>query len=273
MAPGNPWPFNEKIDLHYMNPGSGSANDFIGVKIGDVNSSVQANAGQLLPRSAGKNMHVKATGKGNLEQGEVIEVVFEFPEVVSGFQWTMELGGLEFVDVSSEDILINRQNIGVLSEGILTMSWNGEINQSSRDQAGMSIKIKFKVTRSGRLINMIDLTSKVTHAEAYSLNGDIQDVNLTFSSTGIFTDFALYQNKPNPWNSQTLIGFHLPFDAPATLTIYDLNGRVIKTITGTYKAGYNSVTLSADDIPVSGVLYYRLESGQYTASKKMVLVQ
>jgi hypothetical protein len=202
----------------------------------------------------------------------VIEVVFEFPEVVSGFQWTMETSGLEFVDVSSEDILINRQNFGVLSANMLTMSWNGEITENSRQEEGMSIKIKFKVTQAGRLINMIDLTSKVTHAEAYSLNGDIQEVNLTFSSTGIFTDFALYQNKPNPWNSQTLIGFHLPTDAPATLTVYDLNGKVVKAISGTYKAGYNTITLSADEMPVSGVLYYRLESGQYTASKKMVLV-
>ena len=119
---------------------------------------------------------------------------------------------------------------------------------------------------------MIDLTDRVTHAEAYTLDGDVQDVNLTFSSTGIFTDFALYQNKPNPWNSQTMIGFHLPSDAPATLTIYDVNGKVIESITGNYKAGYNSITLSADDIPGSGVLYYRLESGQYVASKKMVLV-
>jgi uncharacterized repeat protein (TIGR01451 family) len=273
MAPGNPWPFNEKIDLDYMNPESGSAMDFIGVKIGDINNSVQANAGQVLPRFAGRNIHVKAFGKGNLEQGEEVEVELEFPEVVSGFQWTMELGGLEFVEVTSDDILINHQNVGILGETMLTMSWNGNISGSNHDQEGMSIKIKFKVTQSGRLINMIDLTSKVTHAEAYSLNGDVQDVNLTFSSTGIFTDFALYQNKPNPWNSQTLIGFHLPADAPATLTVYDLNGKEIKIVSGTYKAGYNSITLTADEMPVTGVLYYRLESGQYTASKKMVLVR
>ena len=273
MAPGNPWPFNEKIDLDYMDPESGTAMDFIGVKIGDVNNSVKANAGQIMPRNAERNMHVKAFGKGNLEQGEEVEIEFEFPDVVSGFQWTMEISGLEFIDVASEDILISRQNIGILDENILTMSWNGDIAKSNHDQEGMSIKVKFKVTQSGRLINMIDLTSKVTHAEAYSLNGDIRDVNLTFSSTGIFTDFALYQNKPNPWNSQTLIGFHLPSDAPATLTVYDLNGKVVKTVSGTYKAGYNSITLTADEMPASGVLYYRLESGQYIASKKMVLVQ
>jgi hypothetical protein len=136
----------------------------------------------------------------------------------------------------------------------------------------MTMTIKFKVTQAGRLFNMIDLTSKITHAEAYTVNGDVKEVDLVFSSTGIFTDFALYQNKPNPWNNQTLIGFHLPADAPATLTVYDVNGKVIKTVSGSYKSGYNSIILSADEMPVSGVLYYRLESGQYIASKKMVLV-
>ena len=272
MVPGNPWPFNEHIELDYMSPGSGSANDFIGVKIGDVNNSVQANTGQVLPRASTKVMNVKAGGKGTLEQGEEVEVVFQFPEVVSGFQWTMETSGLEFVEVSSEDIQISSQNIGLPAEGMITMSWNGDIKERTDGQTGMSIKVKYKVTEPGRLINMIDLTSKITHAEAYTLMGEIMDVHLTFSSTGIFTDFALYQNKPNPWNNQTLIGFHLPADAPATLTVYDVNGQVIKSISGNYKEGYNSVTLMAGEMPTSGVLFYRLESGQYTASKKMVLV-
>ena len=272
IAAGNPWPFNEKIDLDYLNTENGSANDFIGVKIGDVNNSVKANAGQVLPRSVGRSMHVQASGEGNLELGQEVEVVIKFPGKVAGFQWTMETNGLEFVDISSEDILINKQNVGILGEQLVTMSWNGDVINKSLGETGISIKIKFKVTQAGRLINMIDLTDRVTHAEAYTLDGDVQDVNLTFSSTGIFTDFALYQNKPNPWNSQTMIGFHLPSDAPATLTIYDVNGKVIESITGNYKAGYNSITLSADDIPGSGVLYYRLESGQYVASKKMVLV-
>ena len=273
MAPGNPWPFNEQIELNYMDQDSISSMDFIGVKIGDVNNSVKANAGQIVPRSSGKNIHIKASGKGNLEVGEEVEVVFEFPELVSGFQWTMETSGLEFVDVTSEDILINRQHIGLHGENTITMSWNGDLTSNNPDQESMSMTIKFRVTQTGRLFNMIDLTSKITHAEAYTLNGDIKEVDLAFSSTGIITDFALYQNKPNPWNNQTLIGFHLPSDAPATLTVYDLNGKVIKTVSGTYKSGYNSITLSADEMPVSGVLYYRLESGQYVASKKMVLVR
>ena len=128
-------------------------------------------------------------------------------------------------------------------------------------------------SQPGRLMDMIALSDKVTPTEAYTENGELLGVNLTFNSAGIIKDFALYQNKPNPWNNHTVIGFHLPVDAEATLTIYDLNGTVIKTFKDLYKAGYNSVMVSSDDVSASGVYYYRLECGGYVASKKMVLVR
>jgi len=67
-----------------------------------------------------------------------------------------------------------------------------------------------------------------------------------------------------------LIGFDLPHDAPAILTVYDVTGKVVKTVTGDYKAGYNSIMLTTKDIPMPGILYYRLESGSYSATKKMM---
>jgi hypothetical protein len=273
MAPGNPWPFNEYIEIGQLVQEGTTNSDFVGIKIGDVNNSVQANATQITPRSGQESLRIKATGKGNLEAGEEIEVQLTFPELVSGFQWTMETKGLSFAGISSEDIIINEQNIGLLENGLITMSWNGGWVREDDDMEEMNIVVKFKVNTAGKLMDMLDLTGKVTPAEAYTEAGEIRDVNLTFNSAGIFTDFALYQNKPNPWNNHTLIGFHLPVDAPATLTVFDLNGQVIKSITGQYKAGYNSVVLSVEDISTAGVYYYRLESGGYVASKKMVMVR
>jgi len=273
MAPGNPWPFNEIIELSNLGMVGGSDMDFVGVKIGDVNNSVQANVLHLLPRSGINHINIKATGKAHVEAGEEIEVELAFPEVVSGFQWTIEANGLELVHVQSDDILINEQNIGHHKEGIVTMSWNGDLRHANQEGQGMKLRLKFKVLQAGRLMDMLDITSKITTAEAYTDVGEIQSVNLTFNSAGIFADFALYQNKPNPWSNHTTIGFHLPADAAATMTVYDLNGKVIKIINDNYKAGYNSVVLSVEDIPVSGVYYYRLESGGYVASKKMVMVQ
>jgi uncharacterized repeat protein (TIGR01451 family) len=273
MAPGNPWPFNEKIEIGYLGTDGASEMDFVGVKIGDVNNTVQANSAKILPRNGSNVLHVKATGKGTLEVGEEIEVTLTFPQVVAGFQWTMETSGLSYVGVNSDDILISEQNTGLLENGIVTMSWNGDVLRGPNTQSAMTIRVKFKVTQSGRLMDMLAISDKVTAAEAYTESGEVMDVSLAFNSAGIFTDFALYQNKPNPWNNQTVIGFHLPADAPATLTVYDMNGQVVKTISDDYKAGYNSVILSVNDISAAGVYYYRLESGGYVASKKMVMVQ
>ena len=176
-------------------------------------------------------------------------------------------------DSSSDDILIHDQHIGRHQDGTVTMSWNGDLRHAKTEGQGMILRLKYSVTQSGRLMDMLDITSKVTAAEAYTDAGEILGVNLTFNSAGIFDDFALYQNKPNPWSNHTTIGFHLPMEAPATMTVYDLNGKVIKIISDQYKAGYNAIVLSVDDIPASGVYYYRLESGGYVASKKMVMVR
>jgi hypothetical protein len=271
MAPGNPWPYNEQIEIPQVGNGPATGFDFVGVKIGDVNNSVQANAAQILPRASKRPINIMATGHGKIEAGEEFEVELEFPEVVSGFQWTMETTGLEYEGVSSDDIQITDQNVGLLGNGVVTMSWNGDLTEKG-SQSGMSLTLKFKVIQSGRLINMMDLSSRIATAEAYTSKGEILDVNLTFNSSSVFTDFALYQNKPNPWSNQTIIGFYLPADAPATFTIYDVEGKVLKTIYNQYKAGYNSIILSDRDIPSAGVLYYRLDSGAYSASKKMVVI-
>jgi len=196
-----------------------------------------------------------------------------FPEVVSGFQWTMKIKGLELVDVQSEDILINDGNIGNPAIGMVTMSWNGDLQPQHSSKEGMAIKVKLKAMAAGRLMDMLDINGEITPAEAYTDNGEVLGINLTFNSVGIFAEYALYQNKPNPWNNHTIIGFHLPVDADATLTIYDMNGKILKAIQGQYKSGYNSVTLTVDDLPASGVYYYRLESNGFVASKKMVMVK
>ena len=85
--------------------------------------------------------------------------------------------------------------------------------------------------------------------------------------------FALYQNTPNPFTGETVIGFQLPYSGVADLTIYDVTGLLIKRINGEYKAGYNEVRLSSTKLGVTGVLYYQLDTDRYTATKKMVLVE
>lgn len=111
----------------------------------------------------------------------------------------------------------------------------------------------------------------LTQALANDMAGNEMAVNLTFS-TGKVTggEFAIYQNQPNPVAKETTIGFNLPNETQAKLTIMSMDGRVVKVIKGQYKAGYNTITLDKFDLKTSGVFYYRLETAEHSASKKMI---
>jgi hypothetical protein len=214
-------------------------------------------------------LNVELEAKENVEAGEVVDVKLKLQEWVEGFQWTLETEGLRYESVSSQTIGISDQNVGVLKDGIITMSWNTEGNESA--EVGQVVQIRFTALESGNLADMLHLSSLITDAEAYTVTGEILDVKLGYTETT--PEFALYQNKPNPWNAQTTIGFDLPADASVKFTIFDMAGKAVKTVEGEYKKGYNAITLSVLDLPSTGVMYYRLESGEYSASKKMVLIK
>ena len=94
-------------------------------------------------------------------------------------------------------------------------------------------------------------------------------MGLTFRSVNA-GEFALDQNNPNPFSSTTAISFTLPEAGEATLKIFDITGKTIKTITGQYAKGANEVILNADDFSAQGVMFYELESKGFKATKKMI---
>jgi len=85
-------------------------------------------------------------------------------------------------------------------------------------------------------------------------------------------EYALYQNQPNPFAGKTTIGFYLPNAGEATLTITDVRGRVLKVFKGEYGRGMHQIQLDGEDLP-AGVLQYTLISGDFTATRKMVLTR
>jgi subtilase family serine protease len=87
----------------------------------------------------------------------------------------------------------------------------------------------------------------------------------------------LEQNFPNPFNPITTIRYGLPKDGQARLTLYDVSGRsIIVLVDGRESAGYHTVVWRGEDAggrPVaSGVYFYRLEAGDFVATRKMVLL-
>ena len=90
--------------------------------------------------------------------------------------------------------------------------------------------------------------------------------------------FALHQNYPNPFNPITSLRYDLPEDGLVNITIYDMMGRLVKTLVNTSQtAGYKSIQWNATNDrnePVSAGLYlFTIQSGEFRQSKKMVLLK
>ncbi len=90
---------------------------------------------------------------------------------------------------------------------------------------------------------------------------------------GIPTEYKLSQNYPNPFNPTTVINFSIPEAGDVTLKIYDMLGREVATLVNESKqAGSYRVTFDASKLS-SGVYMYTLKSGNFVASKKMMLMK
>jgi hypothetical protein len=85
------------------------------------------------------------------------------------------------------------------------------------------------------------------------------------------TSFALKQNFPNPFNPATNINIFLPEQADWKLDIYNVAGQLVKSFSGN-DIGEVTVTWDAAGV-ASGIYFYKATAGQYTDTKKMVLMK
>jgi len=85
--------------------------------------------------------------------------------------------------------------------------------------------------------------------------------------------FSLEQNYPNPFNPSTTISYSIPADGYVTIKVYDILGNEVVSLVdeqkqdGTFEIHFNATTLS------SGVYYYTLKAGEFTSTKKLVLMK
>jgi hypothetical protein len=101
--------------------------------------------------------------------------------------------------------------------------------------------------------------------EYFELNGEV--------TVGAPKKFDLSQNYPNPFNPVTKINFDLPEDGKVNLRIYDMLGREVATLINEIKtAGYYTLNFDASKLS-TGMYFYRLSTGNYSAIKKMAVIK
>lgn len=94
-----------------------------------------------------------------------------------------------------------------------------------------------------------------------------------YYSDNMHTGYSLGQNYPNPFNPSTTIKYDLALDAHVALKLYDILGREVETLIDEQKkAGNHSITFDASAFS-SGIYFYRIQAGQFTQTKKLIVLR
>ncbi len=277
-APERPWAggIPEVVNVNNLIGTFDEAN-FVAVKIGDVNGSARLSQTLIAeePRSMTGPMEMLVTEQ-LLAAGEPAEIVLTLGDLAKtmGCQFTFSFdpGLLELKDIRYG--LFREENVGLtqIADGLITVSWN-QMQPGDFDPDASLIKLTFNSLKETRISEAIELNSRVTAAEAFDFQGHQKGIRLVFQDThNPEAAFELLQNHPNPFQEHTVVRFHLPESSPATLTIHDLNGRMLRQIEDTFDAGLNELRINKKDLP-AGLLLYTLQAGEWKEVKKMLVME
>ncbi len=157
----------------------------------------------------------------------------------------------------------------------------GDITANTNDSGAYSIQVE---TGTYTLVASHPnyTTETVNNIEVYAKQTTTQNFTLTWvdndesSQTPMVT--ALKGNYPNPFNPDTTISFSLKEPANVSINIYNIQGKLVKTLlnevraAGNHTAIWNGKDNSGRNV-ASGVYYYRMKSGKYSSTRKMVMLK
>jgi hypothetical protein len=273
-----PFPYTEDITVLDLNAPM-TEQDFVGVKIGDVNASAIVNTFNTDPElEKRQNRSLSLVIRDQeLEAGETVSVPVYAENMIdiAGFQYTLNFDAkaLTLVSVEPAGIDLDDSNIAFYNadNGSIALSWN-DMNGVTTDSQEQLFELVFEVNENTSIASNLFLNSGMTKAEAYTTELNILDVELGLRGSDN-TEFVVFQNVPNPFSDNTEIQFTLPSEGAVTLSVFDLNGREILRQTNNYAKGNNTITLDSDQLQATSVMYYTLDSAYGTASKKMIQIR
>jgi glucose/arabinose dehydrogenase len=193
----------------------------------------------------------------DLDGGEIFKIVPRNPGVIRG-RVTNSLNQ----PVAGVIVMIRQ------SAKIDTTDANGQFSLTGLGDGSFDVRYSHPEYRDSTYSGVIVTPGDTSQANMIlALVTDINDQNAAPSN------FELYQNYPNPFNATTKIEYVLGSPSKVNLYIYDIGGSKISTlVSGFEEAGYHQVLWNASAVP-SGVYIYKIKAGEYSDTKRLVLLK
>jgi hypothetical protein len=199
------------------------------------------------------------------------------------------LGEVEDYMIGEAQLSVELQNFEVVpGDGAVTLRWI-TASETHNDH--------FEIVRDGVTIRRVATQGNgaAQHTYTFTDNGLVNGTTYTYELAAIdenggrqslrtlsaapnrgaaeVTEYALYQNFPNPFNPGTEIAFDLLEGGTVNLKVYNLLGQEVATLlNGDLAAGHHITNFTANDLP-SGVYLYRIIANGFVAEKKMLLMK
>jgi hypothetical protein len=198
-------------------------------------------------------------------------------------------GSNNWIVLNLEGIISNKSAIGAVvklkSEISGSSVWQMRKVVGQNGYCGQNLQVHFGLGDASQIDSLIVQwpSGIIQNVDGLNLNeykNVIEDttlVSVNTESNQLPTDFQLYQNYPNPFNPSTNIGFQIEESGLVTLKVYDVLGNELATLLdeekerGSYSVQFN--TSSVNHLPSSGMYFYTLKTGNYSETKKMILLK
>jgi len=247
---------------------------FIAIKVGDITNDASLNGLPVVEPRNNNTLQLDLDAvQLNSNQVEIPVYANDFNQI-NGFQFTLnyDRSALVFTGIASGAINLGVNNYNETQDGNVAVSWSKALALDITDDVEL-FRIRFDVKKVSELQNVLSISSDLTRAEAYDADLNKMNLELNFRNLEKAGEFTLYQNSPNPFSESTVISFFMKEAGVATISIYDLNGKVLKVMEGDFNMGTNAITVTKSDLPVNGMLYYQLNTDNFSATKKMIFVK
>jgi hypothetical protein len=192
--------------------------------------------------------------------------------LVSAIELTLSYGNLKPVKVQKTALTEGYALAYNIQNGELKIALAGS---EPIKQSGAFVTVEFEPSSQSTASQL-----KISHIR---LNRNLLPSVVTDSDIQVPPRTALLQNFPNPFNPETWIPFVLAEPASVTIQIYDIKGQLVKTINlghqypGIYiskdRAAYWDGRNEKGEKTASGIYFYTIKSGEFTATRRMVLMK
>ncbi|TVR89532.1 MAG: HYR domain-containing protein [Saprospirales bacterium] len=277
--PQNPYVENFPEQLSFQAVSQNQTDvDWVAIKTGDANGDAWESTSR-----DGREDYPVAVHLEEKDDRVAIVVSSAQSDVLSGYQFefsydhsVLEFEGYDWTGSNLENISgLNFYND--VENDILRANWWLGPTQKL-EQGDEFFRMYFKTPErfdAEFVVDAIQLKGhgKAWFSEVYDQGRKIMSPYLRWDESSISrAEYALHQNEPNPFSGETVIPFELPEDMEVTIQILDSEGRLIVTDQIAGRKGYN--THRVEDMQlVSGLYFYRIITGEWTATRKMIGVE